>query len=44
MELGVVIDKTIDCEITKQNFMNYIRGYFICLDITDRTFQKGNIY
>jgi len=30
-------------KVKRQDFLNYIEAYFICLDLTDRTFQHGII-
>ena len=40
VELGFVIKKEAR-SIKKENFMDYIECYFICLDLTDRTFQTS---
>jgi 2-keto-4-pentenoate hydratase/2-oxohepta-3-ene-1,7-dioic acid hydratase in catechol pathway len=38
VELGFVISKTAK-NIKKDEFLDYIEAYFVCLDLTDRTFQ-----
>lgn len=38
VELGIVIGKEAR-SIKKENFLDYIEAYFVCLDLTDRTFQ-----
>ena len=40
VELGVVISQTAK-NIKKEDYLNYIEAYFVCLDLTDRTFQQG---
>jgi 2-keto-4-pentenoate hydratase/2-oxohepta-3-ene-1,7-dioic acid hydratase in catechol pathway len=40
VELGFVISKRAK-HINKNDFLNYIDAYFVCLDLTDRTFQQG---
>jgi acylpyruvate hydrolase len=39
VELGFVISKTAK-KIKKENYLDYIEAYFICLDLTDRSFQQ----
>jgi len=41
VELGLVISKQAK-NIRKEDYLEYIEAYFICLDLTDRTFQQGN--
>ena len=41
VELGFVIKKESK-SIKKENFKDYIECYFVCLDLTDRTFQASN--
>ena len=40
VELGFIISKTAKY-IKKEDYKDYIESYFICLDISDRTLQKG---
>jgi 2-keto-4-pentenoate hydratase/2-oxohepta-3-ene-1,7-dioic acid hydratase in catechol pathway len=40
VELGYVIGKQAK-NIKKSDYLEYIQAYFICLDLTDRTFLQG---
>jgi 2-keto-4-pentenoate hydratase/2-oxohepta-3-ene-1,7-dioic acid hydratase in catechol pathway len=40
VELGFVISKTAS-NIKKEDYLDYIEAYFVCLDLTDRNFQLG---
>ncbi|CAI2379713.1 unnamed protein product [Moneuplotes crassus] len=39
IELGVVISKTMKFYNADEDWRSYIGGYFLCLDLTDRTMQ-----
>ena len=43
VELGIVIGKEAK-SINKDNYLDYIECYFICLDLTDRTFQTSILF
>ena len=40
VELGFVISKQAS-KIKKEDYLDYIEAYFVCLDLTDRNFQLG---
>jgi 2-keto-4-pentenoate hydratase/2-oxohepta-3-ene-1,7-dioic acid hydratase in catechol pathway len=42
VELGFVISKKAN-KIKKEEFLDYIEAYFLCLDLTDRNFLQGKI-
>ena len=42
VELGFVIGKKAS-KIKKENYLDYIEAFFVCLDLTDRNFQQGII-
>ena len=41
VELGIVIKKEAK-NINKNDYLDYIDSYFVCLDLTDRTYQTSN--
>jgi acylpyruvate hydrolase len=41
IELGFVLSKTAK-NVKKEDFKEYIKAYFLCLDLTDRTFQNDS--
>jgi 2-keto-4-pentenoate hydratase/2-oxohepta-3-ene-1,7-dioic acid hydratase in catechol pathway len=40
VELGFVIGKQAK-NINKEDYADYVDNYFVCLDVTDKTFQKS---